>query len=139
MGRESSLGRCRRLGLQRVARAAPRRQLCAAGRDPREWHPRRDAQGPRATPRRWNRHPAGSAAQAPRRRAAAYAARKYLTTNINLWPRPLVLFMNEAAFAALEPVQREVLRDALRNALPKTLAASQSRERDAGVVLCRRG
>jgi len=67
------------------------------------------------------------------------AAAKYLTTNINLWPRPLVLFMNPAAFAALEPVQRDVLREAVRNALPKTLAASQSRERDAAAVLCRRG
>jgi TRAP-type C4-dicarboxylate transport system substrate-binding protein len=67
------------------------------------------------------------------------AAAKYLTTNINLWPRPLILFMNEAAFAALEPVQRDVLREAVRNARPKTLAATQSRERDAAAVLCRRG
>jgi TRAP-type C4-dicarboxylate transport system substrate-binding protein len=67
------------------------------------------------------------------------AAAKYLTTNINLWPRPLVVFMNEAAFAALEPVQRAMLREALRNALPETLAASRSRERDAAAVLCRRG
>ena len=48
------------------------------------------------------------------------AAAKYLTTNINLWPRPLVLFMNEAAFTALEPVQRDVLREAVRNVLPET-------------------
>ena len=67
------------------------------------------------------------------------AAAKYLTTNINLWPRPLVLFMNEAAFAALEPVQPDVLREAVRNVLPKTLAASRSRERVAAAVLCRRG
>ncbi len=64
---------------------------------------------------------------------------KYLTTNINLWPRPLVLFMNEAAFAALEPVQRRVLREAVRHALRKALAATRSRERDAVAVLCRRG
>jgi TRAP-type transport system periplasmic protein len=67
------------------------------------------------------------------------AAAKYLTTNINLWPRPLVLFMNEGAFTALEPVQRHVLREAVRSALPKTLAATRSRERDAAAVLCRRG
>ena len=67
------------------------------------------------------------------------AAAKYLTTNINLWPRPLVLFMNEAAYAALEPVQRDVLREAVRNALSETLAATRSRERDAAAVLCRRG
>jgi TRAP-type C4-dicarboxylate transport system substrate-binding protein len=67
------------------------------------------------------------------------AGAKYLTTNINLWPRPLVLFMNEAAFAALERVQRDVLREAVRNAVPKTLAAARSQERDAAAVLCRRG
>jgi TRAP-type C4-dicarboxylate transport system substrate-binding protein len=67
------------------------------------------------------------------------AAPKYLTTNINLWPRPLVLFMNEAAFAALEPVQRRVLREAVRHALRKALAATRSRERDAAAVVCRRG
>jgi TRAP-type C4-dicarboxylate transport system substrate-binding protein len=66
-------------------------------------------------------------------------AAKYLTTNINLWPRPLVVFMNEAAFAALEPAQRAVLRESIRNALSETLAASRSRERDAAAALCRRG
>jgi len=67
------------------------------------------------------------------------AGAKYLTTNINLWPRPLVLFMNEGAFTALEPVQRDVLREALRNVLPETLTAIRSREQTAAAVLCRRG
>ena len=67
------------------------------------------------------------------------AAAKYLTTNINLWPRPLVLFMNKAAFTALEPVQRDVLREALGNVLPETLAAVRAREQTAAAVLCRRG
>jgi TRAP-type transport system periplasmic protein len=67
------------------------------------------------------------------------AAAKYLTTNINLWPRPLVVFMNEAAFAALEPVQQRALREAVPHALRKALAATRSRERDAAAVLCRRG
>jgi TRAP-type transport system periplasmic protein len=67
------------------------------------------------------------------------AAARYLTPNINLWPRPLVLFMNDAAYTALEPAQRDVLREAVRNALPVTLAATRSRERDAAAVLCRRG
>ena len=67
------------------------------------------------------------------------AAAKYLTTNINLWPRPLVVFMNEGAFRALEPVQRDVLREALRNVLPEALTATRSREQTAAPVLCRRG
>jgi TRAP-type C4-dicarboxylate transport system substrate-binding protein len=67
------------------------------------------------------------------------AGAKYLTTNINLWPRPLVLFMNKAAFTALEPVQRDVLRGALGNVLPETLTAIRAREQTAAAVLCRRG
>lgn len=67
------------------------------------------------------------------------AAAKYLTTNVDLWPRPLVLFMNKAAFTALEPAQRDVLREALRNVLPETLADIRSREQTAAAVLCRRG
>ena len=67
------------------------------------------------------------------------AAAKYLTTNINLWPRPLVVFMNEAAFAALEPAQRDVLREALGNVLPETSAAIRAREQTAAAALCRRG
>jgi hypothetical protein len=47
--------------------------------------------------------------------------------------------MNEAAFAALEPAQRDVLREAVRHALRKALAATRSRERDAAAVVCRRG
>ena len=67
------------------------------------------------------------------------AGAKYLTANVNLWPRPLVLFMNEAAFKALEPVQRDVLREALGNVVPETLTAIRAREQTAAAVLCRRG
>ena len=67
------------------------------------------------------------------------AGAKYLTANINLWPRPLVLFMNNSAFTALEPVQRDVLRESLRNVLTETSTAIRAREQTAAAVLCRRG
>jgi TRAP-type transport system periplasmic protein len=64
---------------------------------------------------------------------------KYLTSNVNLWPRPLVLFMNREAFDKLSGRQRAALRDAARAALPATLAAEQANEREGAASLCRRG
>ena len=54
---------------------------------------------------------------------------KNLTANVNLWPRPQVLFMNKKAFAALSDTQRDALRAAARSALPATMAIpAQGRE-----------
>jgi TRAP-type C4-dicarboxylate transport system substrate-binding protein len=61
-----------------------------------------------------------------------------LTTNLNLWARPLVVFMNETTFAALEPEQRDLLRKAARDAGPDTLAATRAKEQEAAATLCRR-
>jgi len=64
---------------------------------------------------------------------------KYLTANVNLWPRPLVLFMNTKAFAALTDVQRRVLRRAARNALSATLRIQTDRQHNESLGnLCRR-
>ena len=64
---------------------------------------------------------------------------KYLTANVNLWPRPIVLFMNSTAFDGLSGRQRAALRDAARVALPATLAAEQASEQEGAESLCRRG
>jgi TRAP-type transport system periplasmic protein len=64
---------------------------------------------------------------------------KYLTANVNLWPRPQVLFMNKRAFAALGNTQRRALSGAARSALAATLARQQHDEKEAAAVLCRRG
>jgi TRAP-type C4-dicarboxylate transport system substrate-binding protein len=45
---------------------------------------------------------------------------RYLTTNIVLWPRPLVIFASRQTLARLTPAQREILR--------RAVAADQSRE-----------
>lgn len=64
---------------------------------------------------------------------------KYLTANLNLWPRPIVLFANSEAFNGLSGRQRAALRDAARAALPATLTAEQANEQEGAGSLCRRG
>jgi TRAP-type transport system periplasmic protein len=63
---------------------------------------------------------------------------KNLTANVNLWPRPQVLFMNKKAFAALSDIQRDALRAAVHHALPATMAYERKEERDGTAILCRR-
>jgi TRAP-type C4-dicarboxylate transport system substrate-binding protein len=64
---------------------------------------------------------------------------RYLTANVTLWPRPVVLFMNAKASAALSGRQRTALRDAVRAAIPATLALHDQGERESAGILCRRG
>ena len=63
----------------------------------------------------------------------------YLTANVNLWPRPLVLFMNKKAFGALNDRQRRALGSAARAALAPTLAEDRHDEQESARTLCRRG
>ena len=63
----------------------------------------------------------------------------YLAANVNLWPRPVVLFMNAKAFAGLDETQRDALRDAARAALPATAELEQGGDEEAAAILCRRG
>jgi hypothetical protein len=58
---------------------------------------------------------------------------------VNLWPRPLVVFMNQKAFDALGDRQRRALRSAARAALATTLAVDRHDEQEAAATLCRRG
>ena len=64
---------------------------------------------------------------------------KYLTTNVNLWPRLLVIFMDRQAYAALGEPHRRALTEAARSALGPTLALQRSDEEEAAAILCRRG
>ncbi len=66
------------------------------------------------------------------------AGARHLTANLNVWPRALVVFMNKQAFEQLEASQRDLLGEALRQAIPETLAVQQSLEREAAAALCRR-
>ncbi len=62
----------------------------------------------------------------------------YLAANVNLWPRPVVLFMNQKEFEGLDDRQRSALRGAARAALPATIALERADEEEGAAVLCRR-
>lgn len=63
----------------------------------------------------------------------------FLTANVNLWPRPLVLFMNHKAFDTLTSEQQTSLSRAAATAAPSTLALQKKGQSDATALLCRRG
>ncbi|HVF79099.1 MAG TPA: TRAP transporter substrate-binding protein DctP, partial [Solirubrobacteraceae bacterium] len=64
---------------------------------------------------------------------------RYLTANVTLWPRPLVVFANPKAFDALTPTQQSARRRAAGAASAATLAVVRTDEREALGILCRRG
>jgi TRAP-type C4-dicarboxylate transport system substrate-binding protein len=64
---------------------------------------------------------------------------KYLGANVNLWPRPLVIFAGKKVFNSLTPKQQDVLREAATLAVPEALAAARAEDEEAALQLCRRG
>jgi TRAP-type transport system periplasmic protein len=64
---------------------------------------------------------------------------KYVTANVNLWPRPLVIVMGKEAFASLTDEQQAALREAAAAAIAEALEASRAEDEEAAAVLCRRG
>ena len=61
-----------------------------------------------------------------------------LMTNVNLWPRPLVVFAGAPAYQGLSDDQRQILHDAAANAVSETIAADRDLEAEAGTNLCRK-
>ncbi len=61
----------------------------------------------------------------------------YVTGNLNMWPRPLVLFMNAERFDALTTEQRDILRDAATATVGPAMVASRGEDTEAGPNLCR--
>jgi TRAP-type transport system periplasmic protein len=53
----------------------------------------------------------------------------FITANLNLWPRPLVLVAGTDAFESLDADQQGVLREASANAIPGALEASREEDR----------
>ena len=64
---------------------------------------------------------------------------EYVTANVNLWPRPLVIVMGKEAFESLTDVQRSALRAADAAAMPEALAAARAEDEQVVPMLCRRG
>src|SRR5262245_19712593 len=63
----------------------------------------------------------------------------HLMTNVNLWPRPLVVFAGAQAYRRLSDAQRQILRTAAANAVPERLAAERGTEAETSANLCRKG
>jgi hypothetical protein len=66
-------------------------------------------------------------------------AGKYLTANVSLWPRPLVLFANGKAWARLTTAQRRILSQAVTDDQAAETNVVRGDERDDTAILCRRG
>jgi TRAP-type C4-dicarboxylate transport system substrate-binding protein len=66
-------------------------------------------------------------------------AGRYLTANVSLWPRPLVLFAGGKAWAALTPAQRRILAQAVTDDVAAETNVVRASERTDTAILCRRG
>jgi TRAP-type C4-dicarboxylate transport system substrate-binding protein len=64
---------------------------------------------------------------------------KYVTGNLDLWPRPLVIIGNPDALAALTDSQRAALTKAGADAVTPALDASRAEDEDAAGQLCQQG
>jgi len=64
---------------------------------------------------------------------------KYVGANVNLWPRPLVIFAGKEVFESLAPEQQAAIREAAAAAVPEALAAARAEDEEATTELCRRG
>jgi TRAP-type C4-dicarboxylate transport system substrate-binding protein len=64
---------------------------------------------------------------------------RYLTANVSLWPRPLVLFASGKTWAALTPAQRRILSRAVTGDQAAETDVARNNERTDTAILCRRG
>jgi TRAP-type transport system periplasmic protein len=64
---------------------------------------------------------------------------KYISGNVNLWPRPVVIFTSRHTFAALTRSERELLRWAAKAAISQSFAMVRAREAETVAVMCRGG
>ena len=63
----------------------------------------------------------------------------YITANLDLWPRPLVVIINRRRFESLSRSVRSILRDAGDTALDSAAAAARAEDTNAVASLCREG
>jgi TRAP-type C4-dicarboxylate transport system substrate-binding protein len=63
----------------------------------------------------------------------------YLSANVDLWPRPLVVFANRGAFDSLSSAQQHALRQAAARVIPDQIALDRQSDREASADICRRG
>lgn len=63
---------------------------------------------------------------------------RYLSANLNLWPRPLVIIASRRVLRSLSDDQRRTLRKAAAAAVPEAMAASRQEDSAAVRSLCAR-
>ena len=68
-----------------------------------------------------------------------YDDARFLTSDVALWPRPLVVFAGPDAWERLSRSERSILLDAGRAAIPATMAAVRDRDAAALEVICAAG
>jgi TRAP-type C4-dicarboxylate transport system substrate-binding protein len=68
-----------------------------------------------------------------------YTSAKYLTANVVLWPRPMVLFINRQRFATLTRNQQQALTGAAHHVVNKMIAVLEAEEHSAVADMCPRG
>lgn len=63
----------------------------------------------------------------------------HITVNVNLWPRPLVIFAGARAYKRLTASERDVLQKAAASAVPKAGPAARASEIEMAGNICRDG
>jgi TRAP-type C4-dicarboxylate transport system substrate-binding protein len=64
---------------------------------------------------------------------------KYVTANVNLWPRPVVVFASHKLFDSLTSEQQAILERAVAEVAPGAVAAKRAKDREFAAILCSRG
>ncbi len=63
----------------------------------------------------------------------------HVMTNVDLWPRPLVVFASRRSYAELSADQRRILREAAANVIRQKAAVDQGLDAESTGNLCRKG
>ena len=63
----------------------------------------------------------------------------YVTANVPLWPRPIVIFASRRAYDSLSETDRTTLREAVMQARAKVLDETVANETGAATSMCERG
>lgn len=67
---------------------------------------------------------------------ATFTKLPYISMNVNLWPRPLVVFANAKVYDSLSPAQQQALRLAGADALAQAMSPTRSDDISANGALC---
>ena len=62
----------------------------------------------------------------------------HLSANVNLWPRPLVVFANADAFSGLTDDERRILREAAASVVPRMAMLQRHSDAEIAGNVCRR-